>query len=170
MFKLVKQPGVGEVVPEESMVTVHYMGFLEYADEPFDSTYLRQNRQKVRLNRGQLLLGLDLAISTMKKHEIAQFIIHPDYAYGCMGCPPRIPPNAEVMFAVHLLDYLDNAAADTYENLQEEEKKSLALARPRIAAIMVTAKDELNRKNLREAVRRFVFPSSVLFLHGFPYF
>ena len=30
----------------------------------------------------------------MKKTELARFLIHPAYAFGEIGCPPRIPPNA----------------------------------------------------------------------------
>ena len=41
-----------------------------------------------------MIAGLDVGISTMKKGELARFIMKPDMAFGKMGCPPRIPPEA----------------------------------------------------------------------------
>ncbi|XP_046613571.1 inactive peptidyl-prolyl cis-trans isomerase FKBP6 [Neodiprion virginianus] len=155
IFKSVKQVGVGEVVPMDAMVYVQYMGYFEYQDEPFDSSYLRQTSERVRLNKGVLLPGLEIGIQTMKKHEISHFIIHPDYAFGPMGCPPRIPPNEEVMFAVYLSDFVDNAAADTYDNLDQEERKSMEKAFPKAMAVHATANDDFNRNRTKQAARGY---------------
>ena len=43
---------------------------------------------------GGLIVGLDLAVSSMKKGELARVIIRPQYAFGEMGTPPRIPKDA----------------------------------------------------------------------------
>lgn len=43
---------------------------------------------------GGLIVGLDLAVSSMKKGELARYIIRPQYAFGEMGTPPRIPKDA----------------------------------------------------------------------------
>ena len=40
------------------------------------------------------LFRLELGIITMRKTEIARFLVKPEYAFGKMGCPPRIPPDA----------------------------------------------------------------------------
>ena len=76
-------------IPEKGSVTIHYSMMLEYQDEPFDSSYLRGRAERYRLDDGQLLPGLELGIRTMKNSERAEFLIHPDYAFGGMGCPPR---------------------------------------------------------------------------------
>ena len=94
---------------------VHYNGYLEYADEPFDSTRLRGRQQQFTLGKGRLLLslqhlsqcvcvcvccageviaGLEVAVRSMRRNERSQFLISSNYAFGKMGCPPRIPPNA----------------------------------------------------------------------------
>lgn len=156
IFKSLKREGVGEVIPGDAMVYIHYMGYFEYQDEPFDSTYLRQSSQRVRLNKGELIIGLEMGIKTMKKYEIAHFIIDPDYAFGERGCPPRIPADAEVMFTVQLCDFVDNAAADTYENLDVEERKNLDKAFPKAMAVHATANDHFTRNRTKQAIQGFV--------------
>ena len=46
------RPGVGEVVPERALVRVHYNGYLEYSDEPYDSSRLRGKQQQFQLGSG----------------------------------------------------------------------------------------------------------------------
>lgn len=36
----------------------------------------------------------------MKVGEVSQFICKPEYAYGSAGSPPKIPPNATLVFEV----------------------------------------------------------------------
>ena len=43
---------------------------------------------------GGHLAGLEVAFSSMKKKEKSRFLIKPQYAYGKMGSPPRIPEDA----------------------------------------------------------------------------
>ena len=33
-------------------------------------------------------------MASMRRNEQSQFLIFPEYAFGKIGCPPRIPPNA----------------------------------------------------------------------------
>lgn len=94
---------------------VHYNGYLEYADEPYDSSRLRGKQQQFVLGNGKPLLilvilwshgwssvssteevipGWEVAVKSMRRNERSQFLIAPEYAFGPMGCPPRIPPNA----------------------------------------------------------------------------
>ena len=47
--------------------------------------------------------GIHVAVSTMKKGERSQFIFKPDYYYGHMGCPPRIPPDCTGCYHVAIL-------------------------------------------------------------------
>lgn len=42
---------------------------------------------------GDVIGGWDVGVATMKKSELARFLVDPLYAFGQMGCPPRIPPN-----------------------------------------------------------------------------
>lgn len=40
----------------------------------------------------------------MKVGELCQLICKPEYAYGSAGSPPKIPPNATLVFEVSLSD------------------------------------------------------------------
>lgn len=108
--------GIGAEVPEGAIVRVHYNGYLEYSDEPYDSSRLRNRLHQFRLggggcvpylhvhalsswllircHAGEVLLGWDMGVKTMRKNEKAEFLLSPKYAFGQMGCPPRIPPDA----------------------------------------------------------------------------
>ena len=47
----------------------------------------------VHLSPGGSVPGMHVAVATMKKGEKSRFIFRPEYYYGKLGCPPRIPPN-----------------------------------------------------------------------------
>jgi len=52
VLKKILRPGTGSIVPEGAMVRVHYNGYLEYAEEPYDSSRLRNRQQQFRLGKG----------------------------------------------------------------------------------------------------------------------
>ena len=111
--KILKQ-GSGDVVPIDSVVRVHYSGFQEYADEPFDSTRLQNNVKKFRVGQGEVIEGFDVAVSTMRKGELSRFLIAPEYGFMDCGAPPRIPAKATVLFEIELLSFVEHAGLDDY--------------------------------------------------------
>ncbi|XP_011879049.1 PREDICTED: inactive peptidyl-prolyl cis-trans isomerase FKBP6 isoform X2 [Vollenhovia emeryi] len=155
VMKFIKQNGVGEIIPQDAQVSVHYLGNLEYRDEPFDSTYSSGKPRTLRLNQNFILPGLEIAIRSMRKHEKSVFIIHPDLAYKAIGCPPRIPPNEEVAFIVHLIDYVDNGSALTYQDLNAEEKQSFNHVELPIIHMLATARDHFTKFNFKQAIREY---------------
>ena len=42
----------------------------------------------------EVIPGWEIAVKSMYRNECSQFLISSQYAFGKMGCPPRIPPNA----------------------------------------------------------------------------
>lgn len=156
-MKLIKQKGVGNVIPYDAQVTIKYIGHFEHRDEPFDSSFIRGGAETFSLNQGMLIPGLEIAIASMQKHEIAIFIIHPDLAYGKYGCPPRIPPNEEILFIVHLIDYVDNGSIDSFKLLSLEERKKLPNIINSIEAKFNTAKNFFNKQKIKQAIREYVF-------------
>jgi FK506-binding protein 6 len=115
--------GSGCIVPENTVVTVHYNAYVEYGDEPYDSTWLRGFPVVCHLHQG-FIPGLSVGISSMKKGETSRFLIHPDMAFRKMGCPPRIPPNAELLFEVQLVNFEDNSVAEALQNLSMDDRKN----------------------------------------------
>lgn len=122
MKQLIKW-GVGVIIPDKSVVIVHYDAFLENQKNPFDSTRLRNRPYKFLLGDGAIIPGLDFAMKTMKKEEISKFLVSSEYGYGKMGCPPRIPGNAQILYVVEILNFYDSKDAVDFEEMAPEDQK-----------------------------------------------
>ncbi|XP_043574858.1 inactive peptidyl-prolyl cis-trans isomerase FKBP6-like [Chiloscyllium plagiosum] len=119
VLKEILRPGSGSVIPPTASVSVHYSAYSEYTDKPFDSNLQKEVPRFMKLGRDITLLGMELAIQTMRKGEFARFLFKPQYAYGQMGCPPRIPANATVMFELEILHVVDTLESDEYFMLSQ---------------------------------------------------
>lgn len=95
----------------------------------------------------EVIEGWDCGVATMKRTEVARFLVNPSYAFGEFGCPPRIPagatskPNTHthihtntdactflpVMFEIELMSFLDYKAADEFGSLTASEKREASL-------------------------------------------
>lgn len=53
-------------------------------------------------------------------------MIKPDYAYGDLGCMPRIPGNSTLLFEVELLSFTEASMLTEYEESCEEDKKKFS--------------------------------------------
>ena len=49
VYKMIVKKGTGEIVSPGAICRVHYNGYLEYRDEPFDSTRLRNRQMQIIL-------------------------------------------------------------------------------------------------------------------------
>jgi FK506-binding protein 6 len=112
VLKKMLHVGIGEDVPERALVRVHYNGYLEYSDEPYDSSRLRGKQQQFVLGNGEVIPGLEVAVKSMKRNERSHFLVCSEYAFGKLGCPPRIPPNATILFEVELLGFVEYHGAE----------------------------------------------------------
>jgi FKBP-type peptidyl-prolyl cis-trans isomerase FkpA len=84
----------------ESVVRVHYRGTLIDGKE-FDKS--DPNGEGVSFSLGQVIPGWTEAIQLMSVGSKYRFVLPPDIAYGEMGSPPDIGPNATLIFEVELL-------------------------------------------------------------------
>ncbi|XP_029034471.2 inactive peptidyl-prolyl cis-trans isomerase FKBP6 [Osmia bicornis bicornis] len=155
VMKLIKQKGVGGIIPYDAQVTIKYIAHFEYSDEPFDSSFARGGAETFCLNQGALIPGLEIGLLSMQKHEIAIFIVHPDLAYGKCGCAPRIPPNEHILYVVHVIDYLDSGCIESYKSLSIEEQKLFANIVKRVQAKFNTAKDCFKKNKIKQAIREY---------------
>lgn len=56
-----------------------------------------------------MIVGLDRAVSTMKKSELAIITISPEYGYGSTEVnqnPPVVQPSSTVLYEVEMLDFI----------------------------------------------------------------
>ncbi|CCG80942.1 FK506-binding protein [Taphrina deformans PYCC 5710] len=98
-----QQPGDGSTYPKPGdKVTMHYTGTLENGKK-FDSSVDRGQPFAVTIGVGQVIKGWDEGVPQMSLGEKAKLTISGDYAYGDRGYPGLIPPNATLIFDVHLL-------------------------------------------------------------------
>lgn len=101
--KKTQQPGDGKTFPRRGQtVTVHYKGQLMDGTQ-FDTSIGRQPFS-FQIGTSQVIRGWDDGVAQMSVGEIALLKISPDFAYGPMGAPPAIPPNATLIFQVQLLN------------------------------------------------------------------
>ncbi|MFC1758338.1 FKBP-type peptidyl-prolyl cis-trans isomerase [Planctomycetota bacterium] len=95
-------PGKGASPSSDSdVVKVHYQGRLVDGTE-FDSSYKRQEPATFPLNR--VIPGWTAAVQKMKVGGKWQVVIPPELAYGPGGSPPKIGPDATLVFDIELLD------------------------------------------------------------------
>ncbi|XP_022621130.1 inactive peptidyl-prolyl cis-trans isomerase FKBP6 [Seriola dumerili] len=128
ILKEVVQPGEGPPVPQNASVLIHYSGFLEYSDQPFETTTNLKYPQMMKLGRDVTLAGLELGLLTMQKGEFSRFLFQPHYAYGDMGCPPFIPAAAVVLYEVQILDFFNSGQVDDFVALSPEEQNTAPLS------------------------------------------
>jgi|YNPMSStandDraft_1061717.scaffolds.fasta_scaffold00235_19 peptidylprolyl isomerase len=84
-------------------VGVHYTGYFEDG-KIFDSSVRRGEPITFTLGKGQVIKGWEEGISLLAKGEKARLIIPYNLAYGENGRPPAIPPKANLIFDVELVD------------------------------------------------------------------
>ena len=66
----------------------------------------------VCLDLGSVIKGWDTGVKTMKKGEVAILTCSPDYGYGEIGSPPKIPPNSRLVFEIELFYWKGESVTD----------------------------------------------------------
>jgi len=106
------------------------------------------------LGNFELLPGLEIGIKSMTLGENSRFIIKPELAYRELGCPPRIPPNATILFDVHLVYYCPPERIITFDR----ENCNPAIFKKNLAKVKkchLKANEQFKLKNIDEAVLKY---------------
>ena len=107
VIKRILRQGEDETKPTQGQeVTVNYEGRLEDGSV-FDRSSDRGEPLKFYIGTGQVIKGWDIGIMSMKLGEKADIIIKPQYAYGKIGAPPKIPGDATLVFTVEVIQIHD---------------------------------------------------------------
>lgn len=108
--KIDTQVGSGREAEVGFNVTVHYTGWLYDAaaeggkGKKFDSSLDRSSPFNFFLGGGQVIQGWDEGVQGMKIGGKRTLIIPSEMGYGARGAGGVIPPNANLIFDVELLD------------------------------------------------------------------
>jgi FKBP-type peptidyl-prolyl cis-trans isomerase len=94
--------GTGPEAKTGDHVSVHYTGTLTDGTK-FDSSLDRKEPFEFSLGEGQVIKGWDQGVVGMKKGGKRKLTIPSELGYGANGSPPKIPPNATLVFEIELL-------------------------------------------------------------------
>ena len=98
--------GTGATAANSRLLTVSYTGWLfdptrpEQKGTQFDSGPAFQ----FTLGAGRVISGWDQGVLGMRIGGLRRLTIPPELGYGSAGSPPRIPPNASLVFDVELVN------------------------------------------------------------------
>lgn len=102
--------GTGDTPSLADAVSVEYTGWLQDGCM-FDTSY--PNAGPVNFPLLNVIRGWQQAFSTMQEGGTRVIEIGPELGYGAVGFPPRIPPNATLIFHVTLLNRVTIAEAQS---------------------------------------------------------
>jgi FKBP-type peptidyl-prolyl cis-trans isomerase len=97
--------GTGPELKRGQRATLHYEGRLATDNMVFEESRSKNRPYSVRLGGDPpVIQGWEEGLPGMKVGETRKLTIPPELAYGERGSPPKIPPNATLIFEVELLN------------------------------------------------------------------
>ncbi len=106
------EPGKGDPARFRTAVLVGYTGWLydgcakDLKGAEFDSSRGRATPFGFMVGVGRVIRGWDEGVIGMKEGGKRLLVIPSDKGYGLTGSPPKIPPNAALVFEVELVKIL----------------------------------------------------------------
>lgn len=136
VLKEIKQIGSGTSKPgPQDRVQVHYVGYFPDGTV-FDSSRNRRERFEFTLGRGNVIKAWELGVHSMLRGEVAILYCKPEYAYGEVGHPPKIPPNSTLVFELELFDWKGEDLTENHDGgiIRHQLQKGSGLSSPKEGA------------------------------------
>lgn len=99
---LIIEEGTGTKAESGKVVSVDYFGVTAEDGTMFDNSFGRGEAYRFPLGAGRVIKGWDVGIEGLNTGTKAALFIPADLAYGEAGSPPKIAPNAELIFYIEL--------------------------------------------------------------------
>ena len=102
--------GTGEAAEQGRRLVVHYSGWLydsaaaDHRGKPFDSSRTSGRPFDFVLGAAEVIPGWERGVAGRKEGGARELTIPARLAYGNEGSPPRIPPEATLVFEIELMD------------------------------------------------------------------
>jgi FKBP-type peptidyl-prolyl cis-trans isomerase len=97
--------GEGRAAEQGDRVRVHYRGTL-LDGTVFDSSIDRGTPFEFTLGEGGVIPGWEIGVTGMQPGGKRRLRVPPHLAYGSTGAPPKIGPDATLLFEIELLEIL----------------------------------------------------------------
>jgi FKBP-type peptidyl-prolyl cis-trans isomerase len=96
--------GNGPELKRGQRASFHYVGKLASDDTVFDESRSKDKPLSTRIGGDPLIQGWEEALPGMRVGETRKLTVPSELGYGEAGRPPKIPPNATLIFEVELLN------------------------------------------------------------------
>ncbi|XP_076887371.1 peptidyl-prolyl cis-trans isomerase FKBP62-like [Bidens hawaiensis] len=124
VIKKILKDGEGYERPNEgAVVLVKLIGKLEDATVFIKKGHVDSEPLEFKTDEEQVIDGLDRAVMTMKKGELALVTVAPEYAFGSTGSEQElavVPPNATVVYEVELVSFVKDKESWDMNTTQEK--------------------------------------------------
>ncbi|KAJ3036321.1 hypothetical protein HK097_003875 [Rhizophlyctis rosea] len=110
--KVIVKEGDGVSFPSKGdKIVMQYTGRFQSSGKKFDSSLERGTPLEIPIGAGMLIRGWDEGVPTMSVGEKALLYVGHEAAYGEGGFEPVIPPKADLVFEVELLEIKEETKA-----------------------------------------------------------
>ncbi|MBX2947733.1 MAG: peptidylprolyl isomerase [Crocinitomicaceae bacterium] len=111
---VIENEGEGLAIEKGAPVSLHYSGTFRRDGDKFDSSYDRGQPMDFQYQVNRMIPGFEEGIALLKKGGKAKLIIPYYQAYGPNGRPGAIPPYADLVFDIEIVDVKAPIAQDDH--------------------------------------------------------
>merc|ERR1719203_1567406 len=121
------QEGDGSTYPDPfAAVDLKYTGYKYLRDSnkwtKFTSTNISSTVFETRLGNHENIIGLEQAVLSMTKGEVARVWVPSRLGYGVHGAEPLIPPNTDLVFELTLVEIRNDFALQQQQSQQHQNQ------------------------------------------------
>lgn len=103
-----KRQSDGAIIQNNEIIVVHYMVALTMEDLDkgpwLENTWTENRPVTFRLGSHQMIFGIEEGLQNMKVAMFRRLIVPSHLAFGELGIPGKIPPNATLYFEIYVVE------------------------------------------------------------------